>query len=410
MAITVANLITNLDTVIGDTSTDRISQAERLQFLTESVAWLQQTLGNDHQNCTYDLNYYDSLHIYKITSAVADLLEVADLRQGEYDQFETLTRKSPRELAEEIAQGYRESSYAIERRDGNCYLVVNHESKYDSKKLSSCDSIDAGGGTWAVDSTNSDATNLTIDTNEYTEGTGSFNFDVDVSQSGNNRATIVNSTLTSSDLSNLEGLGSWLVDVYIPDVTNISSVTLYWGSSSSNYYSSTSTTDYNGQSFVNGWNTLKFDWQSATTTGAPVSSAITYSRIDINYTGSQTDDTDFRIDNIRVVRPERLTFHYISFKVGTSAGGSDIFAFTATTDIPYFSGQYDHYKFAVAEYAGGLAFKSLRLWKEANEHMAEATRTLGRVSKIIPSSKVPELKSFKVKGISFRRSRGGRRG
>lgn len=410
MSITIAEIQTNLNTNLGDSSTDRISAAERLQAITESVTWLQEELQNDHSIETYSLPYFDTIHEYKVTTAVADLLSSADLRRDESHQNYSTAHKSSRELAEEIGQGASEFSFAIERRDGNSYLIVNLDSRYRAKTISDFDSTDDGGRTWAVDDTNSDATNLTVDNAEYKHGNGSLNFDVDVSQSGNNRATIINSTLNSMDLTDYEDLASFIMEVYVPDVTYFSSVSLFWGSSSTAYWSSTVTTDINGNAFVNGWNTVKFDWSSSTMTSTPDVTAITYGRIDLNYTGSQIDDTDFRIDYLRLVRPETLKFYYTSWAVGTSSAGAKIYAFTATTDIPFFSGQYDQYKYAVGHKAASILFMSpLRLQAQALGEEKLAVEQLKRVRRIIPKSSNPEVKSFKLGGINLRRRTSRRR-
>lgn len=406
MAVTVANLITNLDTYIGDASTDRISQAERFQLLTEATTWLQEELGNDHMVKTYSLSYYDNVHYYKITAAVASLLEGADLRRKEEDHTYSFAHKSSRELAEEIGMQHTESSWAIERRDSNWYLAVNHQSKYIPTLVASFDSLTADGGTWAADTTNSDATNVTADTNELKTGSASINFDVDVSQSANNRATISNSSLNSKDLSDFEDLGAWVFWIYVPDATEFTGVTLYWGSDSSNYWSATVTTDVNGASWADGWNRVAILWNNATKTSSPDVDAIDYIRIDFNYGAGQGDDTDFRIDDLTIVRPETLTFFYTSWYVGTNTGGTDISAFSATNDVPFFSGQYDQYKYAVAHKAASLAFFGpLRNREDGSSQEVEAIKALNRARKIIPASVTKEVKSFKVQGINFRRRR-----
>lgn len=397
-----------MNTALGDASTDRITAAERLQAVNEGVIWLQEELQNDLQNVTYELNYFDTIHYYKVTTALADLLDGADLRRKESDQTETFTHKSARELAEEIGQRFGESSWAIERRDANAYLVVNHDSKYSAQVLSGFDSTTDGGGTWALDETNGDGTNLTIDTNEFVQGSGAFNFDIDVSQTANNKAVLTNSTLNAQDLSDYEDISSFLFDVYIPSATYTSSFTLYWGSDSTNYWSATVTTDINGSAWATGWNTVKINWADATKTLTPDVAAIDYISIDLNYTASQTDDTDYRFDNLRLVRPEKLKFHYLSWYVGTSSGGTDLTTFTATSDIPYFSGQYDQYIYPVAHKAASILFKSLRLKQEATDEEAEAQKILKRLLKIHPQSKTPEVKSFKVRGVNFRSRRNRR--
>ncbi len=403
MSLTISNIITNLDSFIGDTSTDRISAAERLQYITEATVWVMEELGNDHQNATYDLNYLDTVNYYKVTTAVADLLDGADLRRGKDDHVVSFARKSSREIAEEIGQGDTNSSWAIERRDGDAYLYINHNSKNSAKVVSDMDALTAGGGTWAVDATNSDATNLTVDTTEKKQGSASLNFDVDVSQSANNKATIQNTTMTSMDLSDFEDLASWIFWVYVPDVTNFTSVTLYWGDDTSNYWSATVTTDIDGSAWVAGWNEVKINWADATATASPDKEAVDYVGFDLNYDAGQGDDTDFRIDNLKLVIPEKLKFYYISWNVGTDTGGSDVTVFGATSDVPYFSGQYDQYKYPVAHKAASLIFKSLRLREESAFEEREASDALTRIRYIIPSAKVPESKSFKVHGINFRK-------
>lgn len=409
MSVTLANLITNLNTYLGDTTTDRIADVERYEALTEATVWLQEELGNDHMISTSDINYYDTLNYYKITSSVPDLLETADLRRAVGDNTVSFSTKSSREMSEEIANGSQESAFGIERRDADTYLVINHNSKYIANSIASFDSTTADGGTWVADTTNSDATNVTADTNEFTQGAGSLNFDITVAQSGNNRATISNTAVNSKDLSDYENLAAFLIDVYIPDTTYFSSVTLYWGSSSSAYWSLTATTDASGGTMVSGWNTLKFTWSSATKTSTPTASAINYYRIDINYSASQGNATDFRIDNLRVVRPEVLKLYYQAWIVGTNNSGTSITAFTATNDVPFFSAKYDQYKYAVAHQAASILFYSaLRMLNQGSSEEKAAIKALDRARKIIPQSITKEVKSFKIVGnnLRLRRRRG----
>lgn len=411
MSLTVNDIQTNLNTYIGDDSTDRISAAERLQAITESTIWVQEELGNDLQNYTQTLQYFDTVNYYKVTTDIADLLTGADLRREKEDQYFSFTPVSSRELAEMVGQNQMEDAWTIERRDTDTYLGVNHESKHRAKIISSFDSLTDGGGTWTIDETNSDATNLTVDTNEFKQGSGSLNFDADVSQSGNNRLTLENSTIASMDLSDFEDLASWLLWVYVPDVTNFTSVTIFWGSDSSNFWSVTATTDMDGSAFADGWNRVKVDWQDATKTSSPDVENIDYFRIDLNYGAGQGDDTDFRVDHFILVRPEKLTFHYQTWKLGVDTNGTDIFVYGATTDVPYYSGMYDQMKFIVAHKAASLLFNpTLRLPVESREEEDEAKESLKRIRRLIPSARVKEVKSFKVRGVNFARRNRGRRG
>lgn len=410
MAITVANIQTQMNSYIGDASTDRIAAIERFQYITEAVAWLQTELDNDHSIRTYSVYYFDTLNYYKLNTAISDVLEGNALRKisGEYNP--DLTRKDARAIAIDIGAHAQESSYAFERRDGNLYLGINHCSKYPKLQVTTFDSLTADGGTWVVDAINSDASNLRVDDVDGSNNTtGCLAFDVVVGQSANNRATIFNSSLTQEDLTGEKDLNTWILDIKFPDVTNITSVTFYWGSDASNYYSVTSTTAYDGSALIADWNTMNFAWLGATVTGTPDYTAVDYIRIDVNYGSGQTSETSFKLDNLRLVRPEKLTLHYTSWNVGASSGGTQLKAFTATTDVPYFSGQYDQYLYAVAHKAASLAFRALRLQTESTNEATEATDEMNRVRQVIPKSRPGELKNFRIKGVRFNRGGQSRR-
>ncbi len=414
MAVSASDLNILLNTFIGDSSTDRISAAERLAFHTEATFWLLEELGNEHMVDSYDLSFVNGVHQYKITSAVADLLVGADLRQPEEDHYMSFTRKSSRELAEELGNAQITRSWAIDRYDGDSYLMVSHKTPNPSFQIATFDTLtaDGGGSTWTVDAATSDATNATADSIEFKQGSGCLNYDLDVSQDGTNRGTVYNDYTTTLDLSQHEDLSSFIFRVYIPDVTYTTSYTLTWSSDASgtpggltNYWSASVTTAANGTAFVNGWNRIKVDWPDATMTGTPDASVIQYLQIDVNYGASQGDDTDYRIDDMYITKPETLKFHYVSAYLGVDTNGTDINAFTATTDVPFFSGVYDSYKHVVAHKAASLAFYSLRLRDEALVEETEAFRALNRYRKNFESGKTREEKSFKVAGVNLANTR-----
>jgi hypothetical protein len=348
---------------------------------------------------TYDLSYVDTVNYYQVTADLADLLEGADLRRRVGENYHSMTHKSSRELAEEVAYA-NDDSWAIERRDSDVYLVVSAATK---NKAITLDNFDGSVANWAADTSTSDMTNITLDSNETSSGSGSLNFDVDVSQSGNNKAGMYSTAITNS-LATVEDTGVFLLDVYIPSVAYTSSFTLQWGSSSSDYWTTTVTTDIDGNAFVAGrWMTLAFEWSAASMVGTPTSSSIAWYRFDVNYSASQADDTDYRVDKFRVAKPEILTFYYASFVVGTTSGGTDIYSFTATTDIPFFSGKYDQYRKAVSHMAASLAFDTLRLKDDAMKEEARAIKALERARRIFPQSITKEIKSFKIGGINLSR-------
>lgn len=399
MSLTVATIITNFNTYVGDASTDRITAAERLQYVNEAVIWLMEELKNDHQVKTYDLTFIDTVNYYRVTTPLADLLEGSDLRRKVGENINSMTHKSSRELAEDIAQGQAgDDAWAIERRDGATFLVINAAAKFQAMMLEDFENSDHV-DYWVADTTTSDALNVVQELNRFNQGSASLSFDINDTQSGNNKAVLTNNGNLSFDLSTFEGIGVFLMDVYLPTVDTIASFNLRWGQDSSNYWSATVTTDLDGSAFVVGWNTIAFDWSVASTTGSPdADTDVDYFLFTMNYGAGQVDETNYLLDNFRVANTEELKFYYVSFDVGTSSGGTPLITYTATTDIPFFSGQYDQYKYAVAHMAASLAFDNLRLKDDAMKEEIRANKALSRARKTFPSSATPEIKSFKVHG------------
>jgi hypothetical protein len=88
------------------------------------------------------------------------------------------------------------------------------------------------------------------------------------------------------NLSTYVGVGLVFLAVEVPTVGNISSYTLRLGSSSSNYYTVTQTVPFTGSFVAGQFQLVGFDLSTATTIGSPVSTAINYIDILINYDGT----------------------------------------------------------------------------------------------------------------------------
>ncbi len=168
------------------------------------------------------------------------------------------------------------------------------------------------GGTWAV---GDDATNLTLDTLNFVQGSSSINFDM----SGVGTTAFVEKTYTTTiDMSADEDISALFLYVYFPDSSAITNVNLRWGDSATVYWNRTVTQAQDG-AFHNGWNLLRFDWNGATQTGSPTSSAFKYARITITYDG--TAETDIRLDNLVSTRGKIFEIEYYSkFLYTTTAG------------------------------------------------------------------------------------------
>lgn len=156
---------------------------------------------------------------------------------------------------------------------GTKTLRINYINSSRSILLDSIGSI-TGNGTWAVSGT---ASNLLVNTSTVINGSNSLQFDV-----ATGTGLLTNSTMTSVDLTNHQNLSTIFFDIYIYPASQITSLSLRFGSSSSDYWEKTGiTTNYQGNSLVDGWNTIGIDWTDFTQVGSPSVSAIDYARIGV---------------------------------------------------------------------------------------------------------------------------------
>jgi hypothetical protein len=96
------------------------------------------------------------------------------------------------------------NTWAFEFDNGTKYLkLLGNLANTQNVSVHNCDTYD-GNGTWTKDAADSDAMNVTTDTVNYFEGSGSVSFDVDVSQSVNNLARIYNGSFSTVDISGID--------------------------------------------------------------------------------------------------------------------------------------------------------------------------------------------------------------
>ena len=211
----------------------------------------------------------------------------------------------------------------------------------------------------------------------------------------------LNSTI---DMTEDEDISSMIFRTYLPDVVGTSSTVMvgYWGENASNYWYGAITTDIDGESFVDGWNRCKINWSSATKVGTPDKTKVGWARIDINH-NSSADDTDFRLDEILMVKPEKLFFHYQTWYVGVESTSAATYLtdFYSTTNIPFYSGLYDFFDPYVAHQAAAILFREMGQGTEGDREMALAAIEMRKLEKKFPTHRLAETSSFKVKGLSW---------
>jgi hypothetical protein len=262
---------------------------------------------------------YDDVYAYAVPSDLKGR-KILDIRP---QTGKTYSDNFTQWYSKEFSQYKKDQTFAIRHDTGVKTIQIAAELPV-GITIDSLDSI-TGNGTWG---STGNAINLTADTIYKISGSASLKIGVSASGSA---AGISNSTLASIDLSDYEDVGSLFMPVYFSTVTPVTSVSLKWGSSSSDYWTQTVTANHDGTVFQVGWNLLRFSWDGANETGSPSASAVVYVAPSIAYDG--TAITTVRFDNILARLPEIYEIDYYSKFLFQNSSGEWIEEPSADTDI-----------------------------------------------------------------------------
>ena len=387
--MTIAEIISYANSIIGDSSTDRITAAERYEAATEAVAWLLEELGNEHMVDRVDIDYVPSVMWYKLDTITPYLMGTGEVKLKEPKQSVDFTKIDSREITSAPKNRY---AYAIDRFNGNSFLGILLPSTEDGEVTSLVPFNEEDGLTY----TGTNGSNIT-------ETPDAVRFDM----TGTGvTATGLETTTTAIDLSQKGDDDIYIVDVFIPDITDVTSVTLRFGTDlTSNYRMGTVAQDINGEALIEGNNTLLFRHRDLTVVGSPTMTSITRWRVLINHQSSKPITTGFEISDLRTAKVIPLTFKYLFYRVGQSSAGADIIQFTADTDVPFFSERYPQYRYAVGHKTASVLFRFLQLWEEVRQESREAQAALDRYRKNFPSERDSTNSAFKPAGVNLRRNR-----
>lgn len=171
------------------------------------------------------------------------------------------------------------------------------------------------------------ASGLTQDTAVFYQTPASLRFTLTGASTGTLTKTLTNAL----NLASYQGVGVAFLAIRIPDgstSTDITSLALKLGSSSTNYNSVTSTTGFTGAWVVGNWLLVAFDFSTASTTGTPNWSAINYGQVSIT---TLTTQVNFRVGGLFICQPSANQILYGSagfFRVGSVVSKT----ITAVTD------------------------------------------------------------------------------
>jgi len=268
---------------------------------------------------------------YGISNLVDDFKRMKDLRYiSASKHVAEYVQKDDDDFTVNIGQQKRLDEFSVDYNNGELYLKVNSRYGACSVGLNQMASLTAN-GTWTADTSRSDATNIGTTESNTLDQNESINFDIDVSQSVNNYAIISTDDQNEVDLSDYIDRGRGKFRIYLPTVTNFTSVEMRWGSSSSAYYSKAVTKQADGSALVAGWNFIDIDWAGLSPTGSPDMSATDYVAIKLNYTASYTDQVGVVVEAINMLLPENYKEVYYTYYDSQDSSGDFQEDLTATT-------------------------------------------------------------------------------
>lgn len=234
----------------------------------------------------------------------------------------------------------------IALKDYNATRVLQISSNVDDNELiaSELDSLTSGssnGSSWALFG---DGTNLAADIDDFIKGNGSIKWDI--SSAGGTTAGIQHSSINALDITDyFGGTSSFFVWAKINSITNLTNYKLRFGTDSSNYYEKTVTAQADGTAFVSGWNLLKFDVSSLSTTGTPTKTNTKYFVIYMTKTAGKVSETDYKFDWLVLKRGVIHNVEYYSkFGWQSSAGA---YKENSTDDSDFLVADADEYQIVI---------------------------------------------------------------
>lgn len=320
MSTSLDNLKTRFQLLIADKSNGTIESGDQTILFNQAIRILQTTADVYGTQLDTDLDIFAAEKEYPVPSKFKATIDLLD-RDNPVPHFRSRSAKvfwRDRLIETDIvSQEFRRETQ---------FLLVNSERGAGSVQVNNFDSVTAD-GTWAAVG-GTGVSNVTADTSVKKEGEASINFDV----TAGTVPAIENSTFTAIDLSAHEDKSTLFLWVFLPTISDITSVNLRWGSTTSDYWDVTETDQFSGQDFVVGWNRLGFAWNGASETGTPVASGIDMVRVTINYSVAVTD-TDFRVDDLTSKLPLTMTHFYYTTPMTKTTGGVYNDEFTAGDDV-----------------------------------------------------------------------------
>jgi hypothetical protein len=331
MSVQVSNVISD---VKNFSRNQNLSDDRVISSINTAIDLVSSHLGLPGHEMQYTFNYFEENPYIPLP---IDFGEPISLRFNEdrLNRFNRFHYVLPEYIYPRInAVDFQTALWSYDFSSGKKQLIVLTKN---STAQILIDPFDNSANTWVA---SSDATNVVNDNITYKEGAGSLRFDINVNLSADNKATLTGIFPQGYDLRTMNDQGYFLVKVFIPNIINFSSITLSWGSNSSNYWTQTVMNQLDGSPFEVGWNTIGIPWYDASIIGIPDETNVKWFKFDFSYTNSYASTPGFRLDHLLVKKPDKMILSYYTTYKGKDVNGNYITSFSSPTDTFLF-GDFD---------------------------------------------------------------------
>jgi len=326
--MTVDKILNKINDFLGYSGTDTTTeQNQKISAVDSALSFMLGEFDFENSTTTTTLEFSEDQLVYSLPSDFVYLISLAYDNSAEPYISENNRRDWSYETPEILIKlGRRPADAVLYSLEGNKIYILS-KNVYPPLSIDKCEKTD----NWSV---LNDAVNLGTSSAFKKEGDKSIKFDINVTASALDRASLKRTFSPSLNLQTYENKGSFTLWLYIQQTTNLTSISFNWATDAANYYKTTVTKQADGTSFAIGWNFLKFNWKDATIVGSPDPQNITYIQLDIDYTASFTSSNNWFLDDIKVLVYDPIVVkYYTNLVVKDSAGNFKSQVTDITDDI-----------------------------------------------------------------------------
>jgi hypothetical protein len=285
----VATLKDDLSGIIHGTTLNKVTNLDGLIVRAGRAVVADVDLQETKRITTIPNAIFDEVYLYQ---APQDLKRIIDIRPQVNRNWQDRFRHTYNATFDMLkAQVGSPSLVTVQWNSGIQNLLIKRDLPA-NVLLNGCDSLTENGTV----SVNASASDLMIDTLNKVSGSGSIRFNILAGLAGDEAVMEIDG-FTAIDLTRDETVGTLFAWVYMPTGSDFTDVTLKFGNNSGADYWEITTNNAQGDvAFKDGWNLIAFPWETATVTGAPDFTAVTWLSVGLTYDG--TAQTAVRIDSI----------------------------------------------------------------------------------------------------------------